>query len=274
MQVQEFFSRLFADYVGVTPQAARIHDVIAAKFGSVKNDHVALRTVANERWGLTQLEVPFLEWGYRRDRSYHFPHKHLRAYGYIPDDDSLPLLFLSELVLAEMPPFLRNWFHRASAQATTPLEPLPTLLLGVRPWALPTFAEYQELNRVSPYAAWLSVWGFRANHFTVAVHELPARPGLGALVETLMKEGVAMNTEGGLIQGTRADCLEQASTLAEPRLIQFKDGEHEIPSCYYEFAERHLDPDGHLYRGFVAQSANNIFESTTARTTTSDASPS
>lgn len=273
MQVQEFFSRLFVDYVGVTPRAQRIHDLVVDQFGAVKNDHVAFRTVASETFGLQRLEAPFLNWGYRRDRPYHFPHKHLRAYGYIPDDDSLPLVFLSELVLDEMPPFVRSWFQQALAQAAHQTAPLPQLLLGVRPWEMPTFADYQELNRSSPYAAWLSAWGFRANHFTIAVHALPARPGLKTLVDTLLGQGIPMNTEGGLIQGTRADCLEQASTLAEPRQVQFKDGQHEIPSCYYEFAERHQDQDGKLYRGFVAQSASNIFESTTARITTDGARP-
>jgi len=274
MQVQEFFSRLFVDYVGVTPSAQRIHDFVAAKFGAVKNDHVAFRTVTSERFGLSQLEVPFLDWGYRRDRSYHFPHKHLRAYGYIPKDESLPLLFLSELVLDEMPPVVSAWFNRALKQASGSATPFPELLLGTRPWEMPTFAEYQELNRASPYGAWLSAWGFRANHFTIAVHALPAQPGLGALVDALMEQGIAMNTEGGLIQGTIADCLEQASTRAELRQVQFRDGLHEIPSCYYEFAERRTGQDGQLYRGFVAQSASNIFESTTAQVPSDGAVPS
>jgi len=268
MQVQEFFSRLFADYVGVTPNAQRIHDFVEAKFGAVTNDHVAFRTIASPRLGLQEFEAPFLSWGYRRDNAYHFPHKHLRAYGYIPEDDRLPLVFLSELLLDEMPLLVRTWFEHALEQANDQLTPFPELLLGARPWEMPTFADYERLNQHSPYAAWLSVWGFRANHFTIAVHALPTRPGLRTLLNALIEHGVVMNTEGGLIQGTRADCLEQASTRAEPRRVQFSGGEtHEIPSCYYEFAERHVGHDGQLYRGFVAQSANNIFESTTARNT-------
>jgi len=37
---------------------------------------------------------------------------------------------------------------------------------------------------------------------------------------------------------------------------------HEIPSCYYEFARRYEDKNGELYGGFIAKSADKIFEST------------
>ncbi|MGB6140662.1 MAG: DUF1338 domain-containing protein, partial [Pseudoalteromonas rhizosphaerae] len=38
-----------------------------------------------------------------------------------------------------------------------------------------------------------------------------------------------------------------------------------VPSCFYEFALRYAKPDGELYTGFVAASADKIFESTNAR---------
>ena len=45
--------------------------------------------------------------------------------------------------------------------------------------------------------------------------------------------------------------------------MEFAGGErHVIPTCYYEFALRHRDADGRLYEGFVAKSADRIFEST------------
>ena len=44
--------------------------------------------------------------------------------------------------------------------------------------------------------------------------------------------------------------------------IEFIDGTMTIPSCYYEFAKRYADQSGNLYQGFVAKSADKIFEST------------
>ncbi|MFP5459729.1 MAG: DUF1338 domain-containing protein, partial [Bacteriovoracia bacterium] len=56
--------------------------------------------------------------------------------------------------------------------------------------------------------------------------------------------------------------LEQSSTLANNIAVTFDDGELTIPACYYEFARRYPLPSGDLYQGFVAASADKIFEST------------
>ncbi len=59
--------------------------------------------------------------------------------------------------------------------------------------------------------------------------------------------------------------LEQSSTLADKVSVAFSDGELAIPSCFYEFALRYPKADGELYTGFVAASADKIFESTDVR---------
>jgi hypothetical protein len=35
-----------------------------------------------------------------------------------------------------------------------------------------------------------------------------------------------------------------------------------VPACYYEFARRYPIANGELYQGFIAASADKIFEST------------
>jgi hypothetical protein len=56
--------------------------------------------------------------------------------------------------------------------------------------------------------------------------------------------------------------LEQSSTLADLCMINFNEEAKEIPSCYYEFALRYPMENGELYQGFIAASADKIFEST------------
>jgi hypothetical protein len=56
--------------------------------------------------------------------------------------------------------------------------------------------------------------------------------------------------------------LEQSSTLANNIEVKFDDGVLTIPACYYEFARRYPLKTGELYQGFVAASADKIFEST------------
>jgi hypothetical protein len=50
--------------------------------------------------------------------------------------------------------------------------------------------------------------------------------------------------------------------MADIVKVKFEEGIFEVPSCYYEFAQRFPDSTGKLYSGFIAKSADKIFEST------------
>ena len=50
--------------------------------------------------------------------------------------------------------------------------------------------------------------------------------------------------------------------MADKVKVYFGSSAIEIPSCYYEFAKRYPEANGNLYQGFVAKSADKIFEST------------
>ena len=52
--------------------------------------------------------------------------------------------------------------------------------------------------------------------------------------------------------------------MADNQDVTFSDETLEIPSCFYEFAQRYPLPNGELYQGFVEASADKIFESTNA----------
>lgn len=107
--------------------------------------------------------------------------------------------------------------------------------------------------------------GFQANHFTVSVNYLKQTQSL-ADVNTLLKEaGFVLNTSGGEIKGGKDVFLAQSSTMADKASVDMGSEAVTIPSCFYEFAQRYELPDGSLYQGFVAASADKIFESTNAR---------
>ena len=80
----------------------------------------------------------------------------------------------------------------------------------------------------------------------------------------MKKAGFALNATGGEVKGNIDVKLEQSSTLADKALVEFVDQAVEIPSCFYEFAKRYPLANGELYTGFVAASADKIFESTNA----------
>ena len=50
--------------------------------------------------------------------------------------------------------------------------------------------------------------------------------------------------------------------MANEVAVKFKQGTYNVLNSYYEFARRYPLADGKLYQGFIAASADKIFEST------------
>lgn len=136
-------------------------------------------------------------------------------------------------------------------------------LYSGRHWDL-DYGTYRQLLEESEYAAWLAAWGYRANHFTVSVNHLQNFQTVTDVNQLLKDNGFTVNVSGGEVKGSPEDLLEQSSTMADRVPAQFSDRETTIPSCFYDFALRYKKPDRSLYNGFVAASADKIFESTHA----------
>lgn len=264
MDAADFFEQLWAQYVAMAPQVREIRNHVQKTYGSTVNDHVAFRTFDQPGYTIAELEPAFLAFGYQRAERYDFLDKHLEAYAYEPPEDDLPLVFFSQLRTGALSGpaqrAIRQLLSSASAAHSTPAE----RLLQGRTWPMPSATQYELLEAESAYAAWLSVWGLCANHFTIAIHKLEPNVSLQQVVESVQQAGYPMNVSGGLIKGSPEQLLEQASTVAELRPVALSDSSREICSCYYEFAQRHRLSDGQLYKGFVAASASHIFESTTS----------
>lgn len=261
---QALLDRLWDDYSAITPQADRIHRLLTQQGERVVNDHIALRTFDHPSVNIDRMAAPFVASGYREAGRYSFPEKKLSARHYEHVDDNLPRVFISELRIDDCSASLRETIVKLIAradQANLAAAMLPTL---GRPWPI-SHAEYLSLAAESEYAGWVSAFGFRANHFTVLVNALRTLPSLQALNAFLESQGFELNSAGGKIKGTPAEHLEQSSTLADKVDVSFSDGVHRIPGCYYEFARRYPMPDGRLFGGFIARSANRIFESTDRR---------
>ena len=173
----------------------------------------------------------------------------------------MPKIFISELRLDECSKGFQDIVSGLCEQVATDTASCPHFLASGRPWEI-TGSDYAALSRESEYAAWLAAHGYRANHFTVSVNDLPDYDSVAAMNETLKTNGYALNTSGGEIKGSPEVLLEQSSTIANRVPVSFSDGEQVIPGCFYEFAFRYPQPDGTLYQGFVESSADRIFEST------------
>ncbi len=263
--VNELFAKLRENYLTVTPAAQKIHALLgSSQQNDVINDHIALRTFNLPQIGLEKLAAHFLALGYVEGGEYHFESKKLYAKHYEHPDANQPKVFISELLLEKCSPELQSIVRKLVDQIPESAVTADNFLYSGRHWTIDQ-ASYQTLLAESEYAAWMSVWGFRANHFTVSVNVLQNLETLDSVNQALKNAGFALNTSGGEIKGSKDVLLKQSSTLADEALVEFTDGNAMIPSCFYEFARRFPTADGTLYRGFVAASADKIFESTNAR---------
>ena len=277
-----FFTKLWQQYSVISPQAVDIHQLFERRGEELVNDHVAFRTFADSHIGIDILEDEVLALGYRHLDSYQFDVKKLDARCYV-HDKSPTKIFISELrwqALSDASQVInQDIIEQAKATLKAPLleqssRGLIPLLSAGRLWQLPSYADYQTLASESEYAAWLSVWGLRANHFTIFVNHLKSTPELTDVVALLQQQGYQLNEAGGVIKGAPSDLLIQASTMADTCIVNFNDaGEQAISSCYYEFAQRFNQENGALYQGFVPLSADKIFESTNMKSILGSTTP-
>lgn len=265
MNTTQFFNLLWNDYVEITPQAQKVHDLFSQAGESVINDHVAFRTFSDSPIELERLEPIILALGYRRQGEYHFEQKKLMARSYSHPVADTPRIFISELQ--------RHWLSAAAQQILAEIVSQipasvadgPEIFTRGLLWQPVTLAQYRTLVEESEYAGWLASMGLRANHFTVSLNHLKGFSEMDQVIALLESNGYPINRVGGAIKGTPADLLVQSSTLADRVKIRFQDGlEASVPSCFYEFAKRFTDANGQLFDAFIADNADKIFESTNA----------
>lgn len=263
--VNTLFENLWDNYLSVTPSAVKVHELLGStQKDDVINDHIALRTFNHEKIGLEKLAAHFLAVGYKECGEYHFEAKKLYAKHFEHSDPKQPKVFISELLVEQCSEELQTIVNDMVAQIDENAVTADNFLYSGTHWQVSSDT-YKKLLAESEYAAWMSAWGYRANHFTVSINELAKFDDIESVNQALKDAGFALNTSGGEIKGSPDVLLEQSSTLADDSKVEFSDGVVAVPSCFYEFALRYAKPDGQLYTGFVAASADKIFESTNAR---------
>jgi hypothetical protein len=267
-KIDSLFSHLWQDYLTITPSAKKVHDLLEGyeskhlgKTSKLVNDHIALRTFNIEKINLDKLAAHFIALGYTEQGQYEFVAKKLRAKHFEHTDDTHPKVFISELIVEEMPSDVQQIILKMTDNISDTAAAQDNFLYSGTHWQVSP-QEYDVLAAYSEYAAWMSAWGFRANHFTVSLNHMGHFQSLAQINTLLRNEGFILNTSGGEIKGGPEVLSAQSSTMADKIEVQFTNGNKLVPSCFYEFAQRYKMPTGQLYQGFVAASADKIFEST------------
>lgn len=244
---------IFEEY---SPIAAKAYLKLDPKLERI--DHVAFRTFNRGPVRLIDLELALTAQGYLVSGSYHFPAKKVRAKSYSKPNGEIPRIFLSELLVEQLPIEAQTIVSQLIAGGVWDKQSSPW---GSLHWPKPSLEEYNGLLKLGgDYAAWTSIHGLKPNHFAASVEDRVVT--VAAQLEAL---NYTISDAGGRIKGGPEFKLEQGSTRAETRPTQLADALAAIPAGYCEFVVRWLDEKtGTLFDGFVEPSADKIFESTVA----------
>jgi len=259
--IENTFENMWQDYLALNPQAKIIFDLFKEQ-NNVINDHVAFRTFGLDGIRVEDIAQPLVDAGYKEVESYHFEKKKLRAKHY--EHPTMPLVFISELIVEDFSSELQSIVRQLVSQIQLAQVSSAEFLYSGRAWELSSTV-YKRLLEESEYAAWVAAFGYRPNHFTVSINHLEHYSTIQQVNQFLKNNGIELNAAGGEVKGSPESFLEQSSTMANSVRVDFVDTTLSIPSCFYEFALRHPTASGKLFKGFIASSADKIFESTDAR---------
>jgi hypothetical protein len=263
MSLSILLGKLWQQYSDENPSVKKVYNLLTEEGDVIVNDHIALRTFDNPNINIDVLAKEFLALGYVQSGEYHFEEKKLFAKHYQhKSDKNAPRVFISQLKTKEFSPFLNEVVEQIIGEIKEEQLLSTELVCSGRLWSKPSFEVYEKLRAESEYAAWLYVNGFKANHFTVSINHLKYFTDIYKLNDFLKISGFVLNNPSNEVQGTPEELLEQSSIKADMIQMEFQEGIKEVTSCYYEFAKRYPDENGELFSGFIAKSADKIFEST------------
>lgn len=263
IRYQDIFENLWEDYLKQNPETKKVYDLFQCEGERVINDHIAFRTFDHPKVSVDVLAKPFIEAGYEKKGDYLFEAKKLVANHFEHKTDiEAPKVFISALQPQYFSEFTQKTIQEAIDRIPEGFDDSANFLWSGSLWGKPNYDTYLKLREESEYAAWLYVYGYRANHFTVNINALKKHTDIYELNQFLRDHGFIILESGGEVKGTPEELLEQSSIRAGKIAVDFEEGPREIPSCFYEFAKRYKDEKGILYTGFIAKSADKIFEST------------
>lgn len=263
MNLDHVFNHLWRDYTLQNPDTLKVFNLFTTAGEKVLNDHIAFRTFDDSRINIDVLARVFITLGYEEKGQYKFKEKHLFAKHFEHQTDkNAPRVFVSQLKTKDFSPFLQHTVKNSIANISKKVLDSDELVYSGNVWGTPSYGTYLKLRQESEYAAWVYVYGFRANHFTVSINALKKFNTIEKVNQFLKENRFLLNSSGGEIKGTKEELLQQSSIMANHINVEFAEGVYSIPGCYYEFAQRYPDKNGELYSGFIAKSADKIFEST------------
>ncbi|MBD2440854.1 DUF1338 domain-containing protein [Nostoc sp. FACHB-110] len=288
---------LWQDYKARVSYAQTYQQMIHAVGGTIANDHIAFRSLrlvihtpqGEINFGINHLEKIAIALGYEVAGEYTFAATHLYARHYHHPQQAefdLPKLFISELIVEELPTHIAQLIHQTVTQISDGMistfnaennialitQTFPQIF--TRPWQPPLRSVVEQVNTVSQYGAWVLLHGYAVNHFTGYINRQNTSqyPDIDTTVRALANLGIPMKAE---IEGNVSCGLRQTATQAVTEMVTVLDDQSkqaiQIPwtYAYYELAQRYIvevEPGKpQLFDAFLGKNAQQLFEMTKPR---------
>lgn len=282
---RQLWDSLWQNYIARVTYAQTYQQMILNAGGTIANDHIAFRSLrlstGGKNLGIDYLGTIAKALGYEVAGEYTFTQTKLYARHYQHSDD-LPKLFISELIVEELPDAIADAIYQTVSSASIlDLSTLKDLIatsdietiaqIYTRPWLPPKLSVVEKVNATTQYGAWVLLHGYAVNHFTGYINSqnTPQYPDIETTAKALSELGVPMKAE---IEGSTGSGLRQTATFAVKERVSVVDDSSnqviQIPwtYAYYELAERsivELEPGKNLlFQGFKGNNAQNLFEMT------------
>lgn len=237
MQREEFVQQLWLDYIHTHPDlgALRLWPL------TIPAEYLTLVTLNHGPFSANALGAKLAHMGYRSVGHYAMADKGMLIHLLAPNDSG-SWLILAELQLGTLAKVPREALTLLVTQSHPEDCKGHNLLCRGRPWPMPSWALYQQLQAAHPLAAWLAVMGPRLHH---AGYDCTT---LGNSLEVLDAQ---LNTAGMPSIDSQQNGVFPVSSMllhrfypAMPQKIAFGDGdEHRLCLGGLALIQKHLDDD-------------------------------
>jgi hypothetical protein len=288
-------NKLWEQFMVRVSYAQLYQKAVTRKNGNLFLDHIGFRTLnahtGEQPEGIWSIRHIFECLGYKLVQDYHFPKKELKAVHMETEDADLPMIFISQLEVSNMPEWVQLHISEVTANTSYLISDSGIELLNKikidgelteeaseilinellryfhRPWNPPFKETVVKVNEVTHYGAWVLLHGNAPSHFAVLVNQLNIAgwPDLGTICKALQNEGIPMKKE---IEGLSDNKLLQSATKAVREEVTVRDNGRyeEIPWTYgyLELVQRGhtgVNPDEHIPK-FIESQERHLYQMT------------
>lgn len=230
-------------------------------------DHIMFRTInthtGEQPGGIASIGHLAEILGYRQIAKYVLHDKLLTAAVYKHEENSsLPRVLISQFEVSHLPGWAQKLISGMVAETSYPISDNGIELLRVigeqgnlpveagnflladlkgyfqRPWNPPLFSDVQKLNEISPYCAWVLLFGNSVSRFSLSVHSFGfgENYNLNQVCDNLKSIGISIQQIPGL---NGFENISQAETVPEKTNVEAID-EEGIENLRWEYAGLHI----------------------------------